>query len=134
MGAQQPGMTGQVKEELLTRRAELGLRLRAGQLVVDPLLLSSRELSPTPTSWPAHGLELPANALGYTLAGVPVIVRAGADEPLIRVIGHRGDVEVSPGLALDVETTQRLLRRDGGITRVDVELPWSLVRPEVSPA
>ena len=31
-GAQQPGMTGQVKEEVLTRFAELGIRVENGQL------------------------------------------------------------------------------------------------------
>lgn len=134
MGAQQPGMTGQVKEELLTRRAELGLRLRGGQLVIDPLLLSPRELGPARTSWPEYGLELPPHALGYTLAGVPVIVRAGADSASVRVVDHDGEVAVCAGLVLGREATERVLRRDGSVARVEVELPWSLVRPEVASA
>ena len=32
-GAQQPGMTGQVKEELLTRRMELGIRFSGGEIL-----------------------------------------------------------------------------------------------------
>ena len=31
-GARQPGMTGQVKEEILTRRGELGVRIRGGEV------------------------------------------------------------------------------------------------------
>lgn len=43
-GARQPGMTGQVKEEILTRWGELGLRMRNGLAHFDPLLLDPAEL------------------------------------------------------------------------------------------
>ena len=43
-GAQQPGMTGQVKEEILTRWGELGLRMRGGLLHFQPVLLDAAEL------------------------------------------------------------------------------------------
>ncbi|NNC41160.1 MAG: hypothetical protein HKN95_10750, partial [Acidimicrobiia bacterium] len=42
MGAQQPGMTGQVKEEVLTRWGELGIRVHNGTVNFDPRLLRSR--------------------------------------------------------------------------------------------
>jgi len=35
-GAQQPGMTGQVKEDLLTRMSELGLHIEAGRISFRP--------------------------------------------------------------------------------------------------
>jgi hypothetical protein len=38
-GAQQPGMTGAVKEEILTRPRELGVRVAGGRVVFDALLL-----------------------------------------------------------------------------------------------
>jgi hypothetical protein len=43
-GAQQPGMTGQVKEEILTRWGELGLRMVAGLVRFDPVLLDRVEI------------------------------------------------------------------------------------------
>ena len=43
-GAQQPGMTGQVKEEILTRWGELGLRVQQGLVRFDPVLLDEAEL------------------------------------------------------------------------------------------
>jgi len=64
-GAQQPGMTGQVKEEILTRWGELGLRFEAGQIRFDPVLLEASEV-------PADG------ALTFTLNRVPYSVRRGA--------------------------------------------------------
>jgi hypothetical protein len=68
-GAQQPGMTGQVKEEILTRWGELGLRFEAGAIRFDPVLLDAAEV-------PAEG------ALAFTLAGVPYRIRRG---PAIRL-------------------------------------------------
>lgn len=43
-GARQPGMTGQVKEEILTRWGELGLRMQGGLARFDPVLLDAAEL------------------------------------------------------------------------------------------
>jgi hypothetical protein len=63
-GAQQPGMTGQVKEEILTRWGELGLRVRDGLVHFDPLLLDARELPPDGT-------------LSFTWARVPCTYRRG---------------------------------------------------------
>ncbi len=45
-GARQPGMTGQVKEEILTRWGELGLRMRGGLARFDPVLLDAAEVPP----------------------------------------------------------------------------------------
>lgn len=63
-GAQQPGMTGQVKEEILTRWGELGLRFEAGLIRFDPVLLDLDEV-------PLEG------ALSFTLARVPYSIRRG---------------------------------------------------------
>jgi hypothetical protein len=63
-GAQQPGMTGQVKEEILTRWGELGLRVRDGQVHFNPVLLDAAEIPPD-------------GALQFTWARVPYTWRRG---------------------------------------------------------
>ena len=63
-GARQPGMTGQVKEEILTRWGELGLRVRDGQVHFHPVLLDAGELPPD-------------GALTFTWARVPYTYRRG---------------------------------------------------------
>jgi hypothetical protein len=63
-GAQQPGMTGQVKEEILTRWGELGLRVKGGRVHFDPVLLDAAEL-------PEGG------ALRFTWARLPFTYRRG---------------------------------------------------------
>ncbi len=64
-GAQQPGMTGQVKEEILTRWGELGLRVGDGLVHFQPVLLDLAEI-------PLDG------ALRFTWAGMPCAWRRGA--------------------------------------------------------
>lgn len=64
-GAQQPGMTGQVKEEILTRWGELGLRFERGRVRFDPVLLDRAEIPP-------------GGALRFTLARVPYSIALGA--------------------------------------------------------
>lgn len=39
-GVQQPGMTGQVKEDILSRFIELGIRIHDGQISIDPCMLT----------------------------------------------------------------------------------------------
>ncbi|EHR69847.1 hypothetical protein BurJ1DRAFT_0974 [Burkholderiales bacterium JOSHI_001] len=78
-GAQQPGMTGQVKEEILTRWGELGLRFEAGLVRFDPVLLDRAEV-------PADG------ALCFTLARVPYRIRHGV-RTRVRTLAAQGWVE-----------------------------------------
>jgi hypothetical protein len=64
-GARQPGMTGQVKEEILTRWGELGLRVHAGRVRFDPVLLDAAEIAPD-------------GALQFTWSGIPCTWRRAA--------------------------------------------------------
>ena len=90
-GAQQPGMTGQVKEEVLTRWGELGLRVHRGRLRFCPLLTDAREV-------PAGG------ALRFTFRGVPWRLQIGP-RPALRVLRQDGWHDV-PGLEFDPEGVQ----------------------------
>ena len=46
-GAQQPGMTGQVKEDLLSRFGELGVKVRHGVVEFNPVILRIEEFLTT---------------------------------------------------------------------------------------
>jgi hypothetical protein len=75
-GAQQPGMTGQVKEEILTRWGELGLRFEGGAIRFDPVLLDIDEV-------PHEG------ALAFTLARMPYRIRRGAATRVRTLVAQR---------------------------------------------
>ena len=59
-GAQQPGMTGQVKEEILTRWGELGLQMHEGWVRFRPVLLDAAEIPEGST------LRFTRNGVAYT--------------------------------------------------------------------
>ena len=82
-GARQPGMTGQVKEEILSRWGELGLRVKAGRVHFDPVLLDEAEL-------PMDG------ALTFTWAGVPYRYTTGT-ATLLRVKTAEGWMDCPDG-------------------------------------
>ncbi|NWF78503.1 MAG: hypothetical protein HXY37_00455 [Chloroflexi bacterium] len=125
-GAQQPGMTGQVKEEILTRMGELGITIRDGQLSFRPRLLDPGEWSTTASDFHYYDvagvrrcLALPPNAIAFTCCQTPVVyVRATG--PAITLHYADGTTRSSVGDSLDYATSQHLLARDGTISAITV--------------
>jgi hypothetical protein len=101
-GAQQPGMTGQVKEEILARWGELGLRVRDGRIHFTPVLLDANEIPPE-------------GALTFTWGRVPYAYRRG-DKTCLRVLDEAGwrdcpDLSFDPAGVKAVEAELQLSRR-----------------------
>jgi hypothetical protein len=79
-GARQPGMTGQVKEEILTRLGELGVLVTDGKIELNPVLLQLNEFTLSDTSFRylsinGEWLEEPLaeQSLGFTFCQVPFV-------------------------------------------------------------
>jgi hypothetical protein len=127
-GAQQPGLTGQVKEDLITRCLQLGARVARGEVAFEPFMLGRDEFLQEPASWsysaggPTLTEELPAGSLAFTLCGVPVIYRL-ADSGCLRVFGQEDHPTVIQGTRLGLELSQSLFRREGRISKVVVDVP-----------
>ena len=125
-GARQPGMTGMVKEEILTRQLEVGVRFEEGRLVFDPYLLDSSELLSSQRSFAyvdvageVQTLSLPAGTLTSLVCQIPVVVQF-RDRDEIEI--HHADSSSGKlsGLLLDVETSQHIFWRDGAVSHVVV--------------
>ncbi len=123
-GAKQPGMTGQVKEEILTRFSELGLRVERGMLSFNPVLLREQEFTTQPGSFDYVGLDgkkqalsMPAAALAYTFCQVPVVYITSPQEK-IELHFADGSMQVLNGHTLDVDLSEHIFRRDGHIHQV----------------
>lgn len=127
-GAQQPGMTGQVKEEILTRLGELGVRIENGCINFVPTLLQAGEFLSAPgkltffTGETETSLPLPNGSLGFTLCGTPVIYRLSHGPASIQIHLANGTTQENPGSQLDAATSARLFARDGGIHLLTVQL------------
>ena len=124
-GARQPGMSGQVKEDLLSRLGEVGLRIREGQIQFDGSLLHEGELRDTAGSLRSPSgetIEVPTGALAISHCGVPFIIRRGASPgvDLVAVDGTRTRCE---GAEIDAATSRAIWARSGDLQRVEVTLP-----------
>ena len=131
-GAQQPGMTGQVKEDILARWGELGVVVSQGRIRFRPLLLRRAEFLSRPASFTyfdvagqAQMLSLEADTLAFTYCQVPVVYRL-SEHPKIEITYHDGGVEVRGGLDLDAATSAAIFERRGEITALTVDLMPSL--------
>jgi hypothetical protein len=125
-GAQQPGMTGQVKEDVLSRFGELGVAVRDGQLYFNPCLLRKEEFLSEARAFEFVGvdglpakLSLKAGQLAFTCCAVPVVYRA-SDDDHITVYYTDGSQEKIAGNALTRELSSLVFKRTGKIDRLEV--------------
>ncbi|MCA9759067.1 MAG: hypothetical protein KDA27_24960 [Candidatus Eisenbacteria bacterium] len=133
-GAAQPGMTGQVKEDILTRFRELGVQVEDGRLSFRPVLLRRSELASGGGNFEYFGVDgetrtlaVPKRGLAFTLCQVPVVYE-DADRPWIRLTHSNGEVTQTDGTTLGEETSQAVFGRDGSVTRIHVGVPSSALR------
>ena len=125
-GAQQPGMTGQVKEDLLSRLGEMGVQVSQGRIAFLPWLVPQGEFLRDKARFsfldvagePDH-LDLEPGSFAFTLCQVPVVVhRTGT--PHIRILRRAGAVDFLKEPSLDAATSQAIFQRTGEVRRLDV--------------
>ncbi len=128
-GAQQPGMTGQVKEEILTRMGELGVRIQDGHVHFEPSRLKRSEFFTQAHvfhTFDLHGQsqswELPAGSLAFTLFQIPVGYILSS-QPSITVEWQNGRMETIAGSALPHRESRELFLRTDSIRRIQVIIP-----------
>jgi len=129
-GAQQPGMTGQVKEIILTRWGELGVDVTGGCVRFAPRLLSKAEFHAAPHSFSyvdGDGRDrtwsLPAGSLAFTFGQVPICYRLGDKAELIVERRDGRGAQHQPGDTLSAEDSRALFGRTGALRRVTVVVP-----------
>jgi len=132
-GVQQPGMTGQVKEDVITRFYELGVRVENGEVEFAPILLRRDEFLDEPVNWhfsvggQTRNEALESGSLAFTVAGVPVIYRlAGAHS--IAVFEDEGEPLVIEGGRLGPALSESLFRREKRIRKLVVDIPDAMLR------
>jgi hypothetical protein len=131
VGAQQPGMTGQAKEDILARFGELGAGAVDGRLRFAPRLLRRSELVDASHAFDylaldgtAETWELPAGSMAFTCCQVPVCYRLG-DAPSIELERRDGTLERVAGDELGPDASAAIFGRRGLYRRISVT-----VRPD----
>jgi hypothetical protein len=127
-GAQQPGMTGAVKEEVLARWAELGIRVAGGRLCFAPALLHVTEFAAAPYRFEfvdvlgrSQTWDLPAGTLALTYCATPIAYEL-SDESSITIERADGAADRIVGAALPPEMSRAIFARDGSIARLTVRI------------
>jgi hypothetical protein len=137
-GARQPGMTGQVKEEVLSRFGELGVRIRDGAAEFLPGLLREREFVREERSFCYLDVDgcwqeqlLPASALAFTWCQVPVIYLLADDEQTSLEVTLDDDCHlVFPELVLPAEQSAEIFQRSGVVRRLTVKVTAEQLFPD----
>ena len=128
-GAQQPGMTGQVKEEIITRYGELGISVNEGVLSFLPRLLQKKEflsVKKTFSYYNIHGnrhqLELKPDSLMFTYCQIPIIYKLTSEDFKIHIYQH-DKIKSIDGTALSLELSQEIFKRTGRISLIQIQIP-----------
>jgi len=127
-GAQQPGMTGQVKEDLLSRFGELGIFIEDGKVVFMPRLLKKSEFLNTPkvfdyidTNNEKHQLNIEKDQMCYTYCQVPIIYTL-SNKIGVEVFFNEGSKINFDSLSLDAETSTKMFNRTNKIKYIKVSI------------
>jgi len=127
-GAQQPGMTGQVKEDILVRIAELGVFIENGKLGFNPLILRRSEFSKQAEI--AHFIDisnkkikvqLDENAIGFTICQVHVVYNI-SNKTGVEINLNNGTKIHFDGFLLDESTSSEIFKRTGKVSNIKVYL------------
>jgi len=125
-GVQQPGMTGQVKEDILSRLTELGVRIKNGQLGFDPCMLEVCELLQGDSKLQFVNqqntvveIALPVGSFAFTICQTPVVYHQAMEAKIV-VSTLGSEPEERRDLILTPNETKCMFSRTGGIGRIDV--------------
>jgi len=125
-GARQPGMTGQVKEEVLTRLLELGVEVSAARVTFKPTVLRKSEFLESPAvlrysdvTGASREVALEAGELAFTYCQVPVVM-AIAESASITLHSSDGSIETVAGSELTEAQSEALFKKNGRYIRIDV--------------
>jgi hypothetical protein len=127
-GAQQPGMTGQVKEDILVKWGELGVYAENGQLCFNPQILQMDAFDAKPKKvefYPLNGdkevILLQEKSLMFSFCQTPIIYEI-SNIDTIEIEWKAKDLQIINGFTLDIKTSQTLFNRTGEIKCIKVKM------------
>lgn len=127
-GAQQPGMTGQVKEDILARIGQLGVMVKGGQLRFNPFLLKKDEFTEEAKKAELVNIDqekldlnLPEQSVAFTFCQVPVVYKI-SDHNGLEIKFNNGSAKTIEKATLSRDLSQKIFHRTGDIHQITVAL------------
>ena len=132
-GAQQPGMTGQVKEDYIARFGELGMNVKNGCISFRPNLLKQSEFLTKRDEfnfYNVHGqkttIPLEKNSLAYTYIQIPIIYTLSDKNQITITLNNDGRKTIN-GSELKSDISRSIFNRSGEITKIEVSIDRTLL-------
>lgn len=124
-GVKQPGLTGQVKEDVISRFGELGVLVQNGKISFNPSLLNQNELLQQPETFSYIDLEgnqqfieLSSGQIGFTFCQVPVIYTFGSKNNT-SIIFKNGEIKHFENNETDEKTSAATFARNGEVQIIE---------------
>ena len=131
-GAQQPGMTGQVKEELITRMGELGCYVQNGCLGFNISLLKKSEFLTKENTFTYVDVEqtvqsmiIDKNQLGFTYCQVPIVYSLCDQDWKQSILFKNNTTKEYDGNIVKQNISSDIFSRSGEIKKIIVNCPRS---------
>lgn len=130
-GVKQPGLTGQVKEDILTRMAELGVHIKNGEILFNISLFNENEFLKKRKEVEYYNVEdkkesiiLEKGQLMFTVCQVPIVYSKRGEREQgradgIRLILKDGKILNLPGNKLDQKSSREIFNRTGSIRIIE---------------
>lgn len=127
-GVQQPGMTGQVKEDVICRMRELGVYYSNGSIHFVPSMItendvvnSDQDIMYTDVHGVQRRVQISSGSLFFTICQTPIIYSFGKRNEL-KIVMHDDSIEVFEHMSLSVSHSKCIFSRSGYIKQVYVTM------------
>ncbi len=127
-GAKQPGLTGQVKEDIIARIGEMALRIDNGQIHFDAALINEDEIleqdqlfSFLDQKGETQQLKLKKGQMGFTCCLTPIVLTVSHNNQ-VSVYYTDGSMEEMAGLSINQRISSLIFSRNGEVNRIEVLL------------
>jgi hypothetical protein len=128
-GVKQPGLTGQVKEDLITRFGELGIKIKNGSICFYPSLFSRNEMLESPKDFlyiditgNQNSISMNQGQIGYTFCQVPIVYTKESKER-ITLFYKSGNEETISGNEIPMDLSSKIFKRNGEISKIEYTSP-----------
>ena len=125
-GVKQPGLTGQVKEDVISRFGELGVQIKNGKLTFDLSLINLNEILMHDSEfgfYDIHGkwqvIQLNKGQIALSFCQVPIIL-SQSNKNSIHLISHDNSILTVQGTEINNEISKQIFKRTGEIKRIEV--------------
>ncbi len=133
-GAKQPGMTGQVKEEIITRMGELGCFVSNGQIIFNPLLLRKSEFLTKSKQFYYFDVlnkkinkKLAKDSLCYTYCQIPILYQLSEEDFSINIQYKDRKNEKFNGNKIKRKISNYIFKRNDIVREICVKIPKDIL-------